>query len=546
VYLIATPVCVWLLWPTLWRDPVGSFWHALQTMSRFPWDQRVLYRGALIPATDLPWHYAPVWIAITTPLAYLAAFAAGVPATLARWMREWRRPAPPSGAFELVVLGWLFVPVVSVIALGSVLYDAWRQLFFVYPALLLIAMHGGMWIARTARERWHALPVRAAALAALALAAIDVAGVLRFTIAAHPHAHVYFNSLAGGVAGARFRYEMDYWGVSYRAGLEAMLRHDGGALVPYLAADPVGVWSAQALPYGERQRLRPVESLDHAKYFVGAYRLQQTEYAFPDAVHQVRVAGVPILTVALIRPELSLTSMTTPEVVATLERNERESRDAASSTLRAAIETGLRTWLGRFVRAPAGLDVAMTASDPDLRRGHLERLAIRIAGAEMGDFRSGKPGIPVAALEVEVRNAVIDLAALAGGDLQLVHADEGALTRLELDAAAINRSLESRPDDLRRLRVSFDGGLIRAEWNANTALRTTVRLWSGPDPWKRDSDNLMFEVDELRIAGWRVPGAGLLPMLGGISSPLIDPDRVRARLKIGPVRIDGGKLRIDR
>jgi hypothetical protein len=540
VYAIASSLCVWMFWPTLWRAPIASFWHALQTMSRYPWDQMVLYRGALVPATDLPWHYAPVWIAITTPLAYLAAFGAGVPATVRQWLSERRRPEPSAGAFQVVVLGWLLGPVLSVIGLGSVLYDAWRQLFFIYPALLLIAMQGVVAVARAARERWPTRSFRLVAIAAAALAIGDVAGVLRFMIRSHPHSHVYFNALVGGIPGARFRYELDYWGVSYRAGLEAMLRHDRGALIPYFAE---GAWSAQALPFPDRRRLMDVKSIDHAKYFLGAYRSAQAEYPFPDVIHRVEVSGVPILIVALIRPELAMTTLSAPEVVDVLERN--ASRDSGGRPAsRAAIDAGLRTWLERFVRHARRLDIGITGTDEQLRRGRLEQVTIRIEDAEAGDFQSGKPGVPVAVLELAVDNAVIDLAQLAGGDLRVAHADEGRVTALELDAGAINRSLQARSDDLRRLRIGFDNGLIKADWQESTPMQALIRFWSGPDPWKPDSENLMFEIEEFRVSGWRVPGAGLLPWLGGISSPLISPDRVRARIRIGPVRIADGKLRI--
>ena len=537
-YAIATSLCVWMFWPTLWRAPIASFWHALQTMSRYPWDQMVLYRGAPVPATDLPWHYAPVWIAITTPLVYLAAFVAGVPATVRHWLSERRRPEPSAGAFQIVVLGWLLGPLVSVIVLGSVLYDAWRQLFFIYPALLLIAMHGVVAVARAVRERWSIRPVRVVAIAAAALAIANVAGVLRFMIRSHPHSHVYFNALVGGISAARFRYELDYWGVSYRAGLEAMLRHDRGALIPYVAD---GAWNAQALSFSDRQRLMDVKSLDHAKYFLGAYRLAQAEYPYPDVVHRVEVSGVPILIVAVIRPELSMTTLSAPEVVEVLERN--ASRDSAGRRAsKATIEAGLRTWLERFVRHARRLDIGITGTDEQLRRGQLEQVTIRVEDAEAGDLKSGKPGIPVAVLELAVDNPVIDLTQLEAGELLVVYADEGRITALELDAAAINRSLQDRSDDLRRLRVAFDNGLIKAEWQESTPAQALIRLWSGPDPWKPDSENLMFEVEEFRVAGWRVPGAGVLTWLGGISSPLISPDRVRARMRIGPVRIEGGKL----
>jgi hypothetical protein len=36
----------------------------------------------------------------------------------------------------------------------------------------------------------------------------------------HPYQYIYYNSLVGGVAGASSNYEMDYWGLSYKEGIE--------------------------------------------------------------------------------------------------------------------------------------------------------------------------------------------------------------------------------------------------------------------------------------------------------------------------------------
>ena len=36
----------------------------------------------------------------------------------------------------------------------------------------------------------------------------------------HPYQYVYYNSLAGGVAGASSGYDMDYWFVTYKEGVE--------------------------------------------------------------------------------------------------------------------------------------------------------------------------------------------------------------------------------------------------------------------------------------------------------------------------------------
>ena len=99
-------------------------------------------------------------------------------------------------------------------------------------------------------------------------AVLAVANVLdtgAFMVEAHPHEHVFFNMLVGGLRGARFRYEMDYWGLSYRRGLEAIVKHDADPAITVFAADPSGVWNAGALPYPDRQRLVFVDSLDQAK-----------------------------------------------------------------------------------------------------------------------------------------------------------------------------------------------------------------------------------------------------------------------------------------
>ena len=67
-----------LLWPTLWRNPLANFVHVFEGMRNFPWEATVLYLGKEIWSTGLPWHYTLVWIGVSTPLVYLAAFAVGL------------------------------------------------------------------------------------------------------------------------------------------------------------------------------------------------------------------------------------------------------------------------------------------------------------------------------------------------------------------------------------------------------------------------------------------------------------------------------------
>jgi dolichyl-phosphate-mannose--protein O-mannosyl transferase len=67
VYITMVCAFVIAMFPFLWADPLGNFIFALENMAKFRWDGEILYMGEFIRSTDLPWHYAPVWILITTP-----------------------------------------------------------------------------------------------------------------------------------------------------------------------------------------------------------------------------------------------------------------------------------------------------------------------------------------------------------------------------------------------------------------------------------------------------------------------------------------------
>ena len=143
IYLATTCILVLVMWPWLWSDPISNFVQAFRNMAMFRWEKEVLYMGRYVRATELPWHYVPVWISITTPLLYLALFLIGVSTTLRQIAS--RRAGIWQGDEELqdaIFLGLLVIPVMTVILGHSVLYDGWRQLYFVYPAFLCLAVGG--------------------------------------------------------------------------------------------------------------------------------------------------------------------------------------------------------------------------------------------------------------------------------------------------------------------------------------------------------------------------------------------------------------------
>jgi hypothetical protein len=282
---LATGLSV-LFWPTLWRDPLFHLFQALAQSSRYGgWPGTILYLGEHIAAVELPWHYLPVWIAITTPPSYLLFFAVGCFVGTKQLLRSPGASSPDRRKLLLVVT-WFFLPVLAAIVFESVLYDGWRHLFFLYPALLLIALLGIRELWR--RGRW--------AQAFLAILAVDLADTVRFMAQSHPHQNVYFNRLIGGVAGAEGEFDLDYWGLSYREGLEYVLDNDPRSRLSIAVAHSPGKYNANLLPAAERGRLQYVEAPE-ADYLLTNFRFQSREDSYGEELHSVRVEGVRILSI---------------------------------------------------------------------------------------------------------------------------------------------------------------------------------------------------------------------------------------------------------
>ena len=302
LYLVLVSAGTVLIWPVLWDKPLYHFVSALRDMSRYGWPGHVLYLGNEIKASSLPWHYIPVWIIISTPLSYMVCFVAGCFASAGSLSGrfEWLRV---SRSHCLILLAWFFIPLAAVVIFKSVLYDAWRQLFFIYPALILIAL-GGLsasfgWIREHCRGRLGTL---IPAVIILAVSA-DLFSVARFMIRAHPYQNVYFNRLAGrDMNEIKSRFELDYWGLSYRKALEEIVRRDADPKIKIFAANFPGEINSLLLAPADRRRLVYVQRPEEAKYFLSNYRGHKEEYAYPDEFYSIKVDGAKIMVVYRMTP----------------------------------------------------------------------------------------------------------------------------------------------------------------------------------------------------------------------------------------------------
>jgi hypothetical protein len=297
VYTVILAGAVVAGWPVLWHNPAAELWNAFTQMKQFPHSGPLLFVGRFISARELPWNYVPTWILVSIPLLYAVLFTVGTYHSLTTCLRKPGEMLTTERG-RVIMLVWFFAPWIAVLVLRSVMFDEWRHLFFIYPALLIIALDGLQFIIASAKQRFSG-PVRRAVLALVG--ATVAAGLLEpafFMARNHPYEGVYFNQLVGGIRGAQDRFDLDYWGLSYRRTLEYITRNDDRPVIRIYADNYSGLANAYILPEKEKSRLLYVDNLSAADYHVTNFRwVRHNAYAGEKMVFAVRVDGIPIAAV---------------------------------------------------------------------------------------------------------------------------------------------------------------------------------------------------------------------------------------------------------
>lgn len=264
--LLSYPLLVVLLWPNLWEQPLRHFSEAWAVMSQHPWDYEMLLFGEWIRSVEGAWYYLPAWMLITLPVSYLLLFFLGqyhffraLPAAL-------RSPSP---AFrqDAALFGFFWGAILAVYLTDAIIYDGWRHLFFLYPAMVYAAIWG--WQKIASGRRPTAWQLWGKSLLGLLLT-LEMGYLLWFSVRYHPHQNVYFNFLPGNKLTTRF--EMDYWGSSYKQGLERLLQeHPRDTLTVFFDHWP-GLDNYHCLPDSSRARLMPTKDRHAAEVLLTTYR----------------------------------------------------------------------------------------------------------------------------------------------------------------------------------------------------------------------------------------------------------------------------------
>jgi hypothetical protein len=160
-----------------------------------------LFNGAYYAGNELPRSYLPTLFAfqLTEPLVLLSVFGLAI-LILGLFKKRTNLEAC------LLIAAWFGLPLSAAMLGRSYMYDNFRQFLFILPPLFLLAGFGLEYILTFFKQT---------AFKVVLLTLVLLPGMWGM-IRLHPYEYIYYNQFAGGVPASFRRFEMDYWGTSFR------------------------------------------------------------------------------------------------------------------------------------------------------------------------------------------------------------------------------------------------------------------------------------------------------------------------------------------
>jgi hypothetical protein len=289
-----------LCWPWAQQAPITNPLLALNEFKDFPHDVEVLLNGTTYMANSLPWFYVPLYFAVQLPELILMLVIAGV--VLIPFM--WREMSISKEQATILLFLMAFAPPLYAVIFHPPLYDAVRHFLFVVPLVCVIAAMAAKFLYEWAISRfympWSRRVIAAGLYTVLALFVITQVAIME---ALHPYEYIYANQLTGGVPGAYGKFELDYWGTSFKEAakdLQAVVAKEGGVPPGKIYRVAIcGPWDS-AMIYLPPD-YEPVVANEPAEFFLSTTRWMCQNMRPGKEIIRIERMGVPLAVIKDLR-----------------------------------------------------------------------------------------------------------------------------------------------------------------------------------------------------------------------------------------------------
>ena len=194
-------VFMYILWPYIWRSPLGGIIAVIKHMANNPQNVPVLFKGQVISSLSLPADYFLTMIGLTLTEPVWPMFIIGSAIAMymvARHKLDWK------GFFPFAL--WLLLPLAYIILMTPPQYDGFRHFTFITPPVFVITGFVFHKIFEVNKINW---------LNPILVMLAVIPGIIGI-VNLHPYPYTYYNSFIGGTKGAFRKYETDYWLTCYK------------------------------------------------------------------------------------------------------------------------------------------------------------------------------------------------------------------------------------------------------------------------------------------------------------------------------------------
>jgi hypothetical protein len=178
------------------------------------------------------------------------------------------------------------------------LYNGWRHMFFIYPAMLIIATTGLNWFSKALASGFSS---KFPSLVLNASVIISMLGTIAAMVVFHPYEGTYFTIFAGkNLKSARYRYGLDFYGLCAKEALDFVIEQSERQQIVILPSSIVVQRSAVLVPLNERSRIRWTGDFNLADYFIGIQLDSREPFNIPESfkpVYRVERQGIDLCVV---------------------------------------------------------------------------------------------------------------------------------------------------------------------------------------------------------------------------------------------------------
>lgn len=202
IFLVSSIVFIYVFRPAMWSNPIKNLAETYEFYKDVWRGGLVLYLGKLYKSgLNVPWHYAPVYFLLVTPIVMLFFFFLSIILLILKkdFLDNF-----------LLILLWFFLPLSRYFSPKMIILDDIRHFVEIVPAACLIA---GVGVYKTS-QIFKKNRQKVNAFIFIFITIIFIRNIIKF----HPYESVYFNHLIGGIAGASGKFDIDYWGFSLKEG----------------------------------------------------------------------------------------------------------------------------------------------------------------------------------------------------------------------------------------------------------------------------------------------------------------------------------------